>query len=65
MERHGGRVERRLRTADGTTEVQVLSFQDRDGLDSFLADPDRAALRADLGDVAPDARVIEATDVFR
>jgi GNAT superfamily N-acetyltransferase len=65
MRRHGGRVERRLRTGDGTTEVQVLSFADRVGLDSFLADPDRAALRADLGDLAPDARVIEATDVFR
>ena len=65
MERHGGRVERRLRTADGRTEVQILSFEDREGLESFLADPDRAALRADLGDVAPDARVIEGTDVFR
>ena len=43
----------------------MLSFADRAGLDGFLADPDRAALRADLGDVAPDARVIEAADVFR
>jgi GNAT superfamily N-acetyltransferase len=65
MERHGGRVERRLRSADGRAEVQIISFADRAGLDGFLADPDRAALRADLGDVAPDARVIEAADLFR
>jgi GNAT superfamily N-acetyltransferase len=60
---HGGRVERRLRTADGRTEVQVLSFPDRATLQSFLADPRRAALRAELGDVAPDATVHEVADV--
>ena len=26
LRRHGGRVDRRLRTPDGTTEVHVLSF---------------------------------------
>jgi hypothetical protein len=63
MSRHGGMVERRLRTADGRTEVQVLSFADRDGYEGFLADPGRAALRAELGDVAPTARVLEVTDI--
>jgi GNAT superfamily N-acetyltransferase len=63
MAAHGGRVERRLRTADGRTEVQVLSFADRAGVASFMADPRRAALRAKLGDVAPDAVVHEVTDV--
>jgi hypothetical protein len=63
MPRHGGTLERRLRTADGRAEVQVLSFADRDGYEGFLADPRRAALRAELGDVAPTARVLEVTDV--
>jgi ribosomal protein S18 acetylase RimI-like enzyme len=63
MAAHGGRVERRLRTADGRTEVQVLSFADRDAMAGFVADPRRAALRAELGDVAPDALVHEVTDV--
>ena len=32
LERHGGRLDRRLRTADGRTEVHLLSFADRAGL---------------------------------
>jgi uncharacterized protein (DUF1330 family) len=63
MSRHGGTVERRLRTADGRTEVQVLSFETHEGYEGFLADPDRAALRAEVGDAAPNARVLEVTDV--
>ena len=43
--RHGGTLERRLREASGT-EVHVIRFAQRAGLDSFLADPDRVALRA-------------------
>jgi GNAT superfamily N-acetyltransferase/uncharacterized protein (DUF1330 family) len=63
LARHGGRLERQVRTEDGRTEVQIISFADRAGLDAFLADPERAALRDALGDVAPDARVIFADDV--
>ena len=43
--RHGGRLERRLRGTDGQTEVHVIRFDGRAGYESFLADPDRAALR--------------------
>ncbi|WBB72975.1 hypothetical protein O7602_25305 [Micromonospora sp. WMMD1128] len=63
LDRHGGRLERRLRTGDGETEVHVIRFAARAGLDAFLADPDRAALRADLGDAAPTTRVLEVRDV--
>ncbi|MFI6779587.1 hypothetical protein [Micromonospora sp. NPDC050276] len=59
LERHGGRLERRLHGTDGQTEVQVIQFDSQAGYESFLADPDRAALRAALGDSAPTTRVIE------
>ncbi|MDX2158502.1 MAG: hypothetical protein SFW09_18535 [Hyphomicrobiaceae bacterium] len=38
---HGGTLERRLRNADGTVEVHVLSFSSRDGLDRFRRDERR------------------------
>ncbi|MFI7211032.1 hypothetical protein ACIBP4_27205 [Micromonospora maritima] len=63
LDRHGGRLERRLRTGDGETEVHVIRFAARAGLDAFLADPERAALRAELGDAAPTTRVLEVHDV--
>ncbi|MEU1842206.1 hypothetical protein GA0070622_6066 [Micromonospora sediminicola] len=63
LDRHGGRLERRLRTGDGQTEVHVIRFTARAGLDAFLADPERAALRAELGDAAPTTRVLEVHDV--
>lgn len=58
LDGHGGRLEQRWFSSDGCTEVQTISFAGEAGLDSFLADPRRAAYRAALGDVAPDARVI-------
>ncbi|MEU4471851.1 hypothetical protein [Micromonospora sp. NPDC023888] len=63
LDRHGGRLERRLRGTDGRTEVHVIIFDDRAGYESFLADPERAALRAALGDAAPTTRVIEVHEV--
>ncbi|MCI4064117.1 GNAT family N-acetyltransferase [Micromonospora sp. R77] len=60
--RHGGRLERRLRTGDGSGEVHVIRFASRAGYESFLVDPERAALRAALGDDAPVTRVLEVTD---
>ncbi|MFG2099288.1 GNAT family N-acetyltransferase [Micromonospora echinaurantiaca] len=61
--RHGGRVERRLRTGDGRTEVHLIRFDTRVGYDAFLVDPERVALRAALGDAAPQARVLEVHEV--
>ncbi|MGC5018677.1 GNAT family N-acetyltransferase [Micromonospora sp. DT47] len=60
--RHGGRLERRLRTGDGRREVHVIRFASRAGYESFLADPERAALRAALGDAAPAAEVLEVSE---
>jgi hypothetical protein len=63
LDRHGGRLERRLRGTDGRSEVHVITFAARTGYESFLVDPERAALRAGLGDTAPNLRAIEAYDV--
>ncbi|MBB5868974.1 GNAT superfamily N-acetyltransferase [Allocatelliglobosispora scoriae] len=52
--RHGGTAERRMRTADSRTELHVILFSSRDGYEAFLVDPARLALRAELGDAAPD-----------
>jgi hypothetical protein len=48
LERHDGRLERRLRTADGQAEVHIVSFRSRDGYDAYIADPERAHHRAPL-----------------
>lgn len=40
---HGGRIDRRLRSLDGRTEVHLLSFADDAGLSPYRADPRRAA----------------------
>ncbi|MEU7588952.1 hypothetical protein AB0A95_21995 [Micromonospora sp. NPDC049230] len=61
--RHGGHLERRLRGTDGRTEAHVIRFAARAGYESFLADPERAALRGALGEAAPTTRVIEVDEV--
>ncbi|MBX7269283.1 GNAT family N-acetyltransferase [Micromonospora sp. Llam7] len=63
LPRHAGRLERRLRTGDGRSEVHVIRFDTRAGYEAFLADPERAALRAALGDAAPETRVLEVHEV--
>jgi hypothetical protein len=63
LDRYGGRVERRLRTGDGGTEVQILTFESRAGYEAVLADPERLAWRDALGDRAPTTRVLEVRDV--
>lgn len=65
--RHGGRLERRLRTADGDTgtytEIHVVSFGSPDGLAAFRADPDRLRHGPLLDGVDVTQRVLEMVDV--
>lgn len=63
LERHGGRLERRLRTADGRTELHIVSFGSRDGFAAFQADPDRLAHGALLAGVSVTQRVLEVSEV--
>jgi hypothetical protein len=55
LDRHGGRLDRRLRSPDGRTEVHLLSFASRAGYEAYLADPDRSAL----------GRLLDGLDVRR
>ncbi|GIF74804.1 GNAT family N-acetyltransferase [Asanoa siamensis] len=61
--RHGGALERRTRSTDGTTEVHLIRFTSRAGLESFMTDPDRLAHRERIGAAAPTTRVVEVVDV--
>jgi hypothetical protein len=63
LDRHGGALERRTRSTDGTVEVHLIRFQNRAGYESFMADPARAAHRLQAGNAAPTARVVEVHDV--
>jgi hypothetical protein len=63
LPRHGGSLEKRMRATDAPTEVHVIRFASRDGYESFMADPERRALRESLGDTAPTTRVIEVRDL--
>jgi len=62
LDRHGGTVERRLRSLDSSTEIHVIRFSARSGYESFVADPDRLACRARFGDAVPAARVLEVRE---
>jgi hypothetical protein len=63
LERHGGAVERRMRSTNSPTEVHVIRFRSRAGLESFMVDPDRLDHRNAIGDAAPDTRVLEVRDL--
>lgn len=63
LDRHGGSVERRMRSTDSPTEVHVIRFHSRAGYESFMADPDRLDYRDGIGDAAPTTRVLEVRDV--
>ncbi len=59
LARHDGALERRLRTADGTTEVHVLTFGSDAAYRGYLADPERLRHRAVLDDIGVQQRVLE------
>jgi hypothetical protein len=63
LDRHGGRVERRMRSTDSQTEVHLIRFHSRAGYESALVDLDRLDYRDRLGDAAPNARVIEVHEL--
>jgi hypothetical protein len=66
---HGARVEYRARRAAGQdaalpVEVHLLWFPDRDALAAYLADPRRAALRAEHGEVFTRTELVEVEEGF-
>ncbi|HEU0101354.1 MAG TPA: hypothetical protein VFR07_03465 [Mycobacteriales bacterium] len=40
---HGGRLDRRVRSADGILEIHLVVFDSADGLERFRSDPRRLA----------------------
>jgi uncharacterized protein (DUF1330 family) len=63
LHRHGGRLERRLRSADSLVEVHIISFGSREGYESYVADPERMGYRQLVDDVDISQRLVEVTDV--
>ncbi len=63
LERHDGRLERRLRTADGQAEVHIVSFGSRPAYEAYIADPERAGHRSLLDGLALTQRLLEVSDV--
>jgi hypothetical protein len=63
LPRHGGVLQRRLRTPDGLTEVHVVSFASREGYDAYLVDPERTRHRGLLASVDLRQRIVEVADV--
>jgi hypothetical protein len=63
LDRHGGSVERRLRSSDSASEVHLIRFNSRAGYESFMVDPERLDHRDRLGDAAPKTRVIEVGEL--
>jgi uncharacterized protein (DUF1330 family) len=46
---HGGRLEFRVRSVDGTSETHLLQFPDAGAYDAYRADPRRQALQDEWG----------------
>ena len=60
LARHGGRLERRLGTPEGTTEVHLVSFASEGDYRRYLDDPDRLSHRRVLTGVDLAQRVVES-----
>ena len=63
LRRHGGVLERRLRTPDGSSEVHVVSFGEQAGYESYLADPERLRHREVLAGADVVQRLLRVVDV--
>ncbi len=63
LERHGGLLERRLRTGDALTEVHIVSFESQEGFQSYLADEERQSHRGLLEGLDVAQRVLLVEDV--
>ena len=63
LPRHGGRLERRLRTGDALTEVHIVSFASQQGFESYLADEERQSYKGLLDGLDVTQRVLLVDDV--
>lgn len=63
LARHGGRLERRLRTADALNEIHIVSFESQSGYESYMADGERQSHRSLLDGVEVVQRLFQVQDV--
>lgn len=63
LDRHGGRLERRVRTLDGATELHLVAFAGRAQLDAFRADSRRAVAAELLEASGAQLELLEVSDV--
>lgn len=63
LARHGGTLERRLRTDDALNEVHLVSFTSQEGYESYMADEERQSHRGLLHDLDVTQRVLRVNDV--
>lgn len=61
--RHGGRLERRLRTEDELTEVHVIWFPSEEAFLAYRGDPDRTAQVPLLVESGAVTELLELSDV--
>ena len=60
---HGGQLDRRVRSLDGTLEIHLLVFDSPQGLARFRSDPRRAAAQPLLQAAAPELELIDVVHV--
>ena len=63
LARHGGHLERRLRTDDALNEVHIVSFESQAGYESYIADEERQSHRALLEGTDVVQRLLQVHDV--
>jgi uncharacterized protein (DUF1330 family) len=63
LTQHGGRLQRRVRSADGTTEIHLVEFDSEAGYNAYMDDPARQAARASLDGAQIEQRVLFVSDV--
>jgi hypothetical protein len=60
---HGGRFDARYRGDEGRVEVHVVSFETREGMEAYMADERRQALRPQLLASGAQTELLEVTPV--
>jgi hypothetical protein len=60
---HGGRLERRLRTADASVEVHIVSFPSEIAFEAFRLDPRRTAAQPWLERSGAQVELLAVDDV--
>jgi hypothetical protein len=60
---HGGRLDRRLRSTDGTVEAHLIAFDETGGLAAYRADPRRAEHAPLLEQSGAQIELLEMEDV--